>query len=323
LVAFVAGSHVIVRQLSDILQTLDKDGSLGGLQWMPEMAVYCGTRQKVVRRLTRICDDALLGKFWSISDAYILSTGRCDGSHHAGCQLGCALFWRDEWLVPDTPSKNFGPKYAKYGESESIGVLVEPECSASPIVSHANQTESLQYRCQVTSYKAAATTLGWFGLGAYFDDLLSRNRSLICLLKIIALALMDELSRSVGGPGYPRSLLGENMATPNEESGLQPGDLVIVKSIGEISKTLDTAGRNRGLLFDRCMVKYVGKIFKVDARIERFISPATGKMILTKKHTPLIRLAGLTCDGIANRGCHRSDYLLWREIWLRKLDVGA
>lgn len=285
---------------------------------MPEMSVYCGTRQKVVRRLTRICDDALSGKFWSISDAYILSTGRCDGSHHGGCQLGCALFWRDAWLSPDAPPKKFG-----LGGSGSVVAPVEPECTVPSIVSRTNKTESLHYRCQVTSYKAAATSLGQFGLRAYYEDLLSCNRSLISLLKIIALALTDELSRSLGGPGYPRPLLGKNMATPNEDTGLQPGDMVVVKSIKEISKTLDSTGRNRGLLFDRCMTRYVGKIFQVDSRIERFISSTTGKMILTKKHTPLIRLSGLTCDGIANRGCHRSDYLLWREIWLRKLNVGA
>jgi hypothetical protein len=323
LVALAVGSYVNVRPLSDIHQTLDEDGSLDGLQWMPEMATYCGTRQKIVRRLTRICDDVSPGKFWSISDAYILSTGRCDGSSHDGCQLRCALFWRDAWLIPDESLRKLGFDYSKNGGAKSVVALVEPECTTPSMANYTNKAESIRYRCQATTYKTAAIALGRFGLRAYLEDLQSCNRSFASLIKITAWALLDELFRSLRGSGYPRSLSGKNLATPNEDSGLQPGDIVIVKSVNEISETLDMAGRNRGLLFDRCMTKYAGKMFKVDARIERFISPATGKMILTKGHTPLIRLAELTCDGIANRGCHRSEYLLWREIWLRKLDASG
>ena len=46
------GDIVEVKAAEEILQTLDADGALDHLPFMPEMIVYCGKRFQVSRRAT-------------------------------------------------------------------------------------------------------------------------------------------------------------------------------------------------------------------------------------------------------------------------------
>jgi hypothetical protein len=64
--------------------------------------------------------------------------------------------------------------------------------------------------------------------------------------------------------------------------GLQPGDLVQVKSKAEIAETLNDQGRNKGLWFDREMMPYCGGTYRVRRRISRFIDDRDGRMIELK-----------------------------------------
>src|SRR5262245_21844473 len=45
-----------VRSAGEILATLDAQGEMAGLPFMPEMAAHCGRRFRVDRRADRICD---------------------------------------------------------------------------------------------------------------------------------------------------------------------------------------------------------------------------------------------------------------------------
>jgi hypothetical protein len=94
-----------------------------------------------------------------------------------------------------------------------------------------------------------------------------------------------------------------------------------VKSHEQILATLDTASKNRGLLFDAELVPYCGKVFRVRTKIERFVDEKTGVMRMMK--TPAFILDGVWCRSqYSNKKmfCPRSIYSWWREIWLERVD---
>ncbi len=98
---------------------------------------------------------------------------------------------------------------------------------------------------------------------------------------------------------------------------LKPGELVEVKSEDEIIRTLDAAGRNRGLLFMPCMRKYCGQKLRVYKRLERILLESTGEY---RKLKDTVLLEGAICDGSEFGGCDRSCFHYWREVWLKRLE---
>ena len=53
---FFAGELVEVRSREEILGTLDADGRLENLPFMPEMLPYCGRQFRVFKRAHKTCD---------------------------------------------------------------------------------------------------------------------------------------------------------------------------------------------------------------------------------------------------------------------------
>ena len=51
-----AGDWVEVRSKEEILRSLDKNGRLEGLPFMPQMFQYCGQRFRVFKRAHKTCD---------------------------------------------------------------------------------------------------------------------------------------------------------------------------------------------------------------------------------------------------------------------------
>src|ERR1700743_2110185 len=88
------GEWVEVRSKAEILQTLDKDGSLDGMPFMPEMFAYCGKRFQVHKRAHKTCDTVFPVRGRRVDQAVHLET-RCDGQAHGGCQGSFLLFWKD------------------------------------------------------------------------------------------------------------------------------------------------------------------------------------------------------------------------------------
>ena len=68
----------------------------------------------------------------------------------------------------------------------------------------------------------------------------------------------------------------------------QPGDLVQVKSREEIAATLDEHGFNRGLSFDREMLRYCGQTLRVRGRVQQVIDDKTGRMLKIKKDCTIL-----------------------------------
>jgi len=114
-----------------------------------------------------------------------------------------------------------------------------------------------------------------------------------------------------------------NSNTPYETLNLQPGEVVQVKDIDEILKTLKE-WKNRGLWFDPGgeMLKYCSKKMKVLKRVRKVIDEKTGRLLTLKKESVI--LEGAICCGHYSPDrllCPRSLYPFWREIWLQRVDT--
>ncbi len=99
-----AGDLVRVRSREEIQATLDRWRSLKGCAFLDEMTRYCGTTQRVLKRVERFIDekDYRLKKARGI---VLLEGVLCSGTGVTGrCDRACFFFWREEWL-----EKSAGP----------------------------------------------------------------------------------------------------------------------------------------------------------------------------------------------------------------------
>src|SRR5258708_6102018 len=101
------GDFVEVKPPDEILQTLDAEGALDHLPFMPEMLEFCGRTFQVSKRALTICisgPDTGAPRGFRADDVVTLDSVRCSGAAHAGCQKACMIFWREAWLrkVEDT-----------------------------------------------------------------------------------------------------------------------------------------------------------------------------------------------------------------------------
>jgi hypothetical protein len=133
---------------------------------------------------------------------------------------------------------------------------------------------------------------------------------------MLALLVGNKLRRGCGLREHGL-VIGCTAKTINASLGLQPGELVQVKSRREIETTLDSLGRNRGLGFSPEMAKFCDCRFRVLRRIERVIIEWSGEL---RQITNTVILDGATCTGMARRCCPRDCYHLWRESWLRRVE---
>jgi hypothetical protein len=136
------------------------------------------------------------------------------------------------------------------------------------------------------------------------------------------LALVTRLFTAVqgwrGGVGYPPIVISDGETSPRVDLDLEVGEPVRVLTSKEIAPTLNRHGRNRGLWFDRGMLHYSGRSYRVHARVDRVIDDATGKMVSMK--TPSVILEGVAASGELLRFCAQHDYIFWREAWLARAD---
>ncbi len=137
--------------------------------------------------------------------------------------------------------------------------------------------------------------------------------------KRITEELMDIIYTGIGRLilGYYKLIKHKaNIQVREENLNLNPGDLVEVLSIREISLTLNARGRNKGLYFIPEMRKYCGQKFKVFKKVETIKLESSGE--LRRFKSPTVFLEGVYCNGDQDGGCDRSCFYYWREVWLKR-----
>jgi hypothetical protein len=318
---------VRVRSAPEILATLDENGSLDGLPFMPEMLQFCGRAFSVAKRADKTCDTIEGSGLRRMFDTVHLEDLRCDGSGHGGCQAACLLFWKEAWLTrasdESPPADHEGLPDPGANRSPS-GVDLLLRATHQP----ASSPEDERFSCQATELLKASTPLNWWDARQYVRDLRTGNTGPFRLVRGLTTFLFNKYQgfskrflpprlRIREGRWYP-FLYGNLRRTPSAVLGLQPGELVEVKSRQEILATLDTGGRNRGLSFDSEMLKYCGRRVRVLRRVERIIDERSGRMLTLPRDC--IMLEGVTCQSDYHRFCPRAIYSYWREIWLRRVE---
>ncbi len=97
--------------------------------------------------------------------------------------------------------------------------------------------------------------------------------------------------------------------------GLQPGEIVEVKSEEEIRRTLDASGKNRNLGFMPEMWSYCGRRLPVLKRVEKICLENEPRTVRRLENTVI--LEGAFCKG-SGIGCDRACFYFWRECWLKR-----
>lgn len=96
--ALEPGDVVMVLPYERIKATLNRWNQLRGCSFMEEMRPFCGTRQRVFKKVRQFLDerDYLMKK---CSGIVSLENVFCEGTTDFGpCDRGCFFFWRIEWL---------------------------------------------------------------------------------------------------------------------------------------------------------------------------------------------------------------------------------
>lgn len=306
---FNPGNEVIVRTPGEILATLDDDGTLDGVPFMPEMLPYCGKRARVYRRIEKTCVEGYpQQRRFPANDVVTLERQRCSGEQHDGCKRGCMTFWKRAWLRP-----------ALQGESE---IAVNDSELARLRDRLKVKRDPTHYFCQSTelgratenfpgSYKRALLKVAlrdvWFG-----------NRTPLEMAALLIRFLKMRRAREKLGETEAQMVPGPNRRTPTRSLNLRPGDYVRVRPQPEIVATLDHRSRNRGLRFTSAMVASCGYEGEVRDRLDRMILETTGEM-RDVENTVTVR--GLECYCYYSFcACPRAELLYLREIWLERTE---
>ena len=317
------GDVVEVRSEEEILSTLDETGKLEALPFMPEMLAWCGKRFRVSGRAYKACDTIEWRQLRRMENAVHLEDLRCDGTAHGGCQAGCLIYWKDAWLKRVDEHENDEP-------AEEIKPAATRKTLLAEAVRHdPSADDEPVYSCQATELLHATTrTLKWWEPEQYVEDVRSGNASVANVARGLMVGFFNKFQQVNARllprfclihdcKSYPFVLGQARNGSTDERLGLQPGDLVEVKSKEEIFATLDERDRNRGLRFDSEMLHYCGMQGRVLRRVEHIIDEQSGRMIHIKGDC--IILDGVVCTGTYHRSCPRRIFPYWREAWLRRV----
>lgn len=331
-----AGDLVEVRSAEEILATLDENGCLDGMPFMPEMLACCGRRYHVFASAHKSCDSIYYKLGRIMDDAVFLEDLRCDGAAHGGCQANCLIFFKLHWLKPVAPARDWQlrplPRPPTGRDAAWLQATVGAKDAAGETV----------YRCQTTEHLRATRTFRPFNPGVFLADLRSRNVTLGQLCRGLLLLVTWHVSRNMPvGWRFWNGLyaklhhyfyqresphiygtIPKGAATPDVRIDLREGEYARVRPLAEIQPTLNVANRNRGLSFNPEMAPYCGGTYRVQRRVTRIIDEKTGRMLDLKN--PCIMLEGVYC-----MACYHPETLLcpkripqyFREAWLERMDV--
>lgn len=299
---YLRGQIVEVKSAAEIAATLDADGALDGLPFMPEMAAFCGRRLTVHSRVDRTCVEG--HGLRRLRETLLLEDTRCDGALHDGCQRNCLIFWKESWLKPVSEASLEAARDAGAAVAEAAGLVAAPVMRGD------------LYHCQSTVLAEASDRLPRWNIVGLFGDVARGELSPAGLVAMLARTVVNRARRLAGLPEVGL-ILGEARAPKRGKLKLAPGEWVRIKTADEIRKTVGPDGRNRGLTFEPEMAAYLGKRYQVDFPVEKIIHEETGKMI---QLSSTVALKDLYCSGACVKNCPRANPLYWREAWLERVE---
>ncbi len=297
------GDVVEVKAPDEILFTLDANGTLDHLPFMPEMVEFCGRQFRVSNRALKTCASSKTlstMRGFMADDVVLLDDLRCSGAAHDGCQKACRIFWREAWLrrVEDRAGRSSPVTHS----GRSLGARLK------------TSTGPNTYFCQASEILKVTTDLSqWARFRKSISEVRAGNCGALEMAHRIGIWLWWRLRRALLG----EHARGSNKSTPAESLNVNPGDLIEVKPIDGIVETLNETGRNRGLSFTPDMRLLCGQQRRVERRLEKIIVDGTGEM---RQVTNTVYLEGAHCGcaHVAFGGCTRGEFSYWREIWLRR-----
>jgi hypothetical protein len=332
------GEVVEVLSKEEILATLDADGTVAGMPFMPEMLQYCGKQLTVSAVAHKTCDTACRTGGRTLDRTVHLNGARCDGKAHGGCEADCNLFWREEWLKP-VQARGAAPAkpVASHARACSEERLHEATLAAS------TRAGAPAYRCQATQLFAASKPLPWWDIRQYLLDVSTGNHRLLDAARVLWLAavfhllelpfgyrvfrsIYERVHRALTGRPAPQvaGKIPAGGTTPCESLNLAPGELVRVRQPAEIAATLNVANKNRGMWFGPELEPFCGESFRVRRRVTRIIDERSGQMLAMR--SPCISLEGVVCRAHYSEKrllCPRAITPYWRENWLERVGPRA
>jgi hypothetical protein len=299
------GDLVEVKTPDEIFQTLDAEGALDHLPFMPEMLEFCGQRFRVSRRALTMCFSGPGSpRGFGADDVVTLDSVRCSGADHDGCQKACMIFWREAWLR----------------KVETVSVISQVDAQGKDRLQDRLKvsTGPTTYYCQASELSRATHSLTlWARAERYLSGLRAGNFTGLQMARSLGTWLFWKIRQVFLGV-HAR---GSRDSTPAASLNLQPGEWVEVKSMQSIIETLDERGYNRGLYFSPDMRLWCGRRCRVKGRLDKIIADGTGQM---RQLRNTVSLEGSTCGcpfmGFGMSGCSRCEVTYWREIWLRRTD---
>ena len=302
------GDLVEVRSPEEILRTLDDNGALDRLPFMPEMVDYCGRRFRVSKRVVKTCyygTSSGMRKF-PAEDVVLLAELRCSGAAHDGCQKACTIFWREAWLRRvDSP----GASETGVDLESSRWLRARLKTLSGPSTYFCQASEILNSTIELTR---------WERFGKCFSEVRTGNCGVLEMALRVGVWLFWKTRKAVLG-AYAH---GRQKSTPVESLNLRAGELIEVKPFADIVETLDERAYNRGLFFTPAMGGACGEKYRVEGRIEKIIVDGTGEM-RQLRNTAFLEGSFCGCSCVAFGGCPRGEFAYWREIWLRRVEVAS
>ena len=300
---FLAGEPVEVKSAAEIAATLDADGKLDGMPFMPEMLAFCGDKLTVSRRADKTCVEGFYG-MRKLGGAVLLEEARCDGAAHGGCQRNCMMFWKEEWLKP-----------AVDGQAAIVSDL-KMETQARKLLASLPTRNGDRYACQSTTLGEITHPQSKWAVGHLVTDLRRGELAPIDFALMIGRTFVNR-ARGLLGLADLGALIGKSDGKSKTVLNLKPGEWVKIRSAEEITATLGPDGRNLGLTFEPEMTRYIGGTYQVDFPVRSIILEETGEMTRLNR---TVALKGLACQGICAKNCPRANTLYWREAWLERVE---
>lgn len=168
--------------------------------------------------------------------------------------------------------------------------------------------EKEQYKCQIQSLGSMSQPLG-------FSEVLWQRRNRI---KRALKRRINFLTNVIRGMIFKEGKIAASVKMECSKADLHPGDLVLVRSKGEIKTTLNRWNQLNGCSFMEEMWRYCGTTQRVFKRVEKFLDE---RDYLIKKSKGIVILDGVICEGTKDFGtCDRSCFFFWRQEWLKKIN---